>query len=139
MLNPRYLFVLLVVPLFCGVGLGYQFLETELTNISLEAGTNYTNEDFIVGEDTNYVAGRWSFNFDHFFFSKRLQFFHRDTGLISLEDTEDLTIWTQTGVRLPITKHFNTTLQVNFDWDRSPSPGLKKEDTTYIVSLGYSW
>ncbi len=122
-----------------GVGVGYQFLETEITNLSLGAGINYVNEDFIEAEDNNYMAGRWNFNFDHFFLDKRLQFFHRHTGLISLEDTDDMTIWSQTGLRLPITEHFNSTLQANLDWDKSPSPGRKKTDTTYIVTLGYSW
>ncbi len=122
-----------------GVGVGYQFFESDLTNLSFETGINYVNEDFIVAEDNNFVAGRWNLNFDRFFFSKRLQFFHYHTGLISLEDTEDLTIWSQTGVRLPITDHFNSTLQVNLDWDKSPSPGRKKTDTTYIITLGYLW
>ena len=31
-----------------GPGVGYQFLETEMTNLALEASLNYVNEDFIV-------------------------------------------------------------------------------------------
>ena len=122
-----------------GVGSGYQFLETEMTNLSLEAGVSYVNEDHITAEDTEYTAGRWGLRFEHFFLKKALQFFHFNTGLQSFEDSDDLVIYTQTGFRLPLYKNLNATFQFNYDYDNSPSPGRETADTAVIVSLGDQW
>ena len=122
-----------------GIGAGYQFLETERTNLSLEAGISYVNDDFITAEDNSYSGGRWGFDFDHFLFDKALQFFHKNTGLVSFEDTDDTIIYTQTGIRIPFRKNLNVTAQVNYDYDKSPAPGREKKDKAYILSLGYQW
>jgi putative salt-induced outer membrane protein YdiY len=122
-----------------GLGVGYQLLETDKTNLSFEAGGNYVNEDYIVVEDDSFMAGRWAWHFDHFFYRNAFQFFHSLEGLISLEDTNDMTIQSQTGFRFFLFKNFNATTQLNFDWDKSPSPGLKKADRAFLVTLGYQF
>jgi len=122
-----------------GIGSGYQFLETESTNLSLEAGLSYVNDDYIVAKDTAYTAGRWGLRFEHFFFQKSLQLFLYHTGLQSLEDSDDLVIYTQTGFRVPLFKNLNAAVQLNYDYDKSPSPGKKNEDTAVIITLGYQW
>jgi putative salt-induced outer membrane protein YdiY len=122
-----------------GVGSGYQFLETDRTRLSLEAGLSYVSEDFITAEDADYAAGRWGLRFEHFLLEKSLQFFHHNTGLQSLENSDDLVIYTQTGFRVPLYKNLNTSIQFNYDYDKSPAPGTKKEDKAVIVTLGYQW
>ena len=122
-----------------GLGLGYQFFETELTNLSLEAGISYVHNDYIENEDGGYPAGRWGLRFDHFFLKKALQFFLNNTGTQSFEDSDDLIISTQTGFRIPFYKNLNVTIQLNYDYDKSPSPGREKYDAAYIFSLGYQW
>jgi hypothetical protein len=48
-----------------GVGAGYQFIESDPTNLSLEGGLSYVNENYIIAEDNSFAAGRWALNFDH--------------------------------------------------------------------------
>lgn len=122
-----------------GAGLGYQFLETERTNLSFEAGPSYVKEDFIVAQDDDYASGRWAVKFDHFLWPKALQFFHDHEGLVSLEDTEKIIILSRTGLRVPLYKNLNTTFQVNWDWDNKPSPGKEREDKAYIFTIGSQW
>ncbi len=122
-----------------GAGLGYQFFETEKTNLSFEAGPSYVKEDFIVAQDDDYASGRWAVKFDHFFWPKALQFFHNHEGLVSLEDTDNIIILSRTGLRVPIYKNLNATFQLNWDWDNKPSPGFEKKDKAYIFTLGYQW
>lgn len=43
-----------------GIGTGYQFIESEKTNLSLEGGLTYVQTDFIVAPDDDYPAGRWA-------------------------------------------------------------------------------
>lgn len=39
-----------------GIGSGYQFLETEMTHLSLEAGLSYVNENYIAVKDTALIV-----------------------------------------------------------------------------------
>ncbi|MCG2778037.1 MAG: DUF481 domain-containing protein [Desulfobacterales bacterium] len=120
-----------------GVGVGHQFIETPLTNLSLEAGLSYINEDYDEAEDDNFSAGRWSLNYDRFLVDKFLQFFHFHEGYVSLEDTSNVLIRSRTGFRIPVYKSLNVTAQYNFDWDSQPAPGREREDTGYIFTVGY--
>jgi putative salt-induced outer membrane protein YdiY len=121
-------------------GTGYQFLESEVKNLSARIGLAYVNEDYsIEGQDDDYTAGLWNVQYDHYFFDKFIQFFHNHEGIVSLEDSEDLLIRTRTRLRIPLQKGFNTTLQYNWDWDNTPAPGNERVDERYLFTLGYSW
>jgi putative salt-induced outer membrane protein YdiY len=122
-----------------GIGSGYQFLESERTNLSFELGLSYVNEDYIVAQDNSFAAGRWGLRFDHFILPKSLQYFLYHTGLQSIEDSEDLILFTSTGFRIPFYKNLNVTAQMNWEYDKSPSPGKEKSDYAYIFTLGYQW
>lgn len=122
-----------------GAGVGHQFFESKRTNLSLEGGLTFVNEDFINADDDQYLAARWALNYDRYFFKDRLQFFHKHEGLQSLENSEDLLIRSETGVRVPLTENLNTSVQVNAEWDNSPPPGTEDTDLTYLLNVGYNW
>ena len=122
-----------------GIGLGHQFIESKRKNLSLEGGLSFVNEDFISAADDQYLAGRWAVNFDQYFFKDRLQFFHKHEGLQSLENTEDLLVRSETGLRVPLSDNLNTSVQVNVDWDGNPPPGTEETDLTYLLNVGYNW
>jgi putative salt-induced outer membrane protein YdiY len=122
-----------------GAGLGYQIFETDMMNLSMEAGPSYVNENYDEGEDNDYGAGRWAVNFDRYFFDKTFQLFHRHVGLVSLEDTSDIVVKTRTGIRFPFQKHLNLTAQYNWDWDDQPAEGAEKVDRQYLLTLGYQY
>ena len=102
-------------------------------------GINYVNEDFIKAADDSYGAGRWALDFKHFMFGRLFQVFHRHQGLLSLKDTGDVVVRSQTGLLLPLRGGLHATAQMNLDWDNSPAPGTKKTDTTYLLKVGYGW
>lgn len=122
-----------------GAGAGYQFFESDLTNLSLEAGLSYVSVDYEVGEDDDYPAGRWALDYDRYFFGTAFQFFHFHEGFVGLEDTSKFFVRTRTGLRVPLYRQFNATLQYNYDWDNSPAPGREKTDEMYLFTLGYHW
>ena len=122
-----------------GAGAGHQFFETPLTNLSLELGLSYVDENYDEADDDNYSAGRWALKYDRFFFDKFLQFFHFQEGYVSLEDTSDILFRSRTGFRIPVYKSFNVTAQYNFDWNSDPAPDREEVDTRYIFSLGYQY
>ncbi len=123
-----------------GAGSGYQFFESASKNLSARAGLAYVNSDYRVDDqDNDYMAGRWTVQYDQFFFEKFFQFFHHHEGIVSLEDTEEIVIRTRTGLRIPLGKGLNTTIQYHWDWDNAPAPGVKRVDERYLLTLGYSW
>jgi putative salt-induced outer membrane protein YdiY len=122
-----------------GAGAGYQFWEGELSNLAVELGINYVNEDFEKAGDENYASSRWAMDYDRYFLAKTIQFFHFHEGLLGLEDTKDLIIRSRTGLRFPLRKNFFASAQFHYDLDNSPAPGREKEDKKYLLTLGYSW
>ena len=122
-----------------GLGAGYQFMEREDVNLSGEAGISYINEDFDIAPDDGYPTGRWAINFDKYLIKDSLQFFHFHEGFVSFEDTEDILIRSRTGIRMPLSKTIKATFQVNYDWDKKPSPGMERTDIMYILTLGYQF
>lgn len=120
-----------------GIGGGYQFLETPLTNLSFEAGINYINSEYTNAPDEGYPSARWAFDFERYFFNKSFQLFHSHEGFVSIGSTSDIFIISQTGIRVPLFKNINATLQYNLDWEKNPAPGRKKSDSMLIFSLGY--
>lgn len=122
-----------------GLGSGYQFFESDALNLSLEAGVNYINEDYSVGEDSEYPSLRWSINYDQLLLGTNLQFFHFHEAYLGLEDTEDALLRSQTGLRMPIWQRLMVTAQFDYDWDNTPAPGKERVDQRYLLNLGYKW
>lgn len=122
-----------------GAGSGYQFLESPRTNLSLEGGLTYVNTDYDLGLDEDYPAGRWALKFDHYLFETRTHLFHNHEAYVDVEDSENIFVRSQTGLRFPLIRQLNATAQYNLDRDNQPAPGRDKTDRTLLLTLGYSW
>ncbi|MBN1904902.1 MAG: DUF481 domain-containing protein [Deltaproteobacteria bacterium] len=120
-----------------GLGSGYQFLESPLENLYLEAGINYVTEDYKTIADEDYTSGRWAFSYDRYYYNKVFQFFHFHEGFGSFERADDMFIKSRTGIRIPIYSNLKASLQCNLDWDNTPAPGRKKSDRAMMFTLGY--
>lgn len=120
-----------------GAGLGYQFLETDRANLYVEAGPSYVNEDLEEDEDTDSAAGRWAVNFDYAMFDW-VEFFHFHEGYQGVEDSDNLFVRTRTGLKFPIAESFHSTIQYNWDYDKSPGEDAEKIDRKYLFTLGYT-
>lgn len=121
-----------------GVSAGRQFIDHDDIALSLELGASWVNEDFDLAPDDNYAAARWALDARRPLGSA-ISFFHSQEGLVSLEDGDDLLILTRTGLTYSLFENFVAGTQLQWDWDNSPSPGREKEDTTVLLTLGYSW
>jgi putative salt-induced outer membrane protein YdiY len=120
-----------------GAGPGYQFFESPLRNLGVETGAVYVNEDFDEGEDQEYGALSWRLEYDQYFWDNRVQFFHWQYGLWSVDDSEDVAIYTRTGLRIPLVKGLSATLQYNWDLDNSVPRGEEEIDERFLFTLGW--
>lgn len=122
-----------------GAGMGYQWIETDTVSFFTEGGISYIVDDRDEGEDTNTLSMRFAWKLDWEIVHDQVTFFHRGEVFPSLEDQEDVLLNSSTGFRFSIWKGFFASVQVNFEWDNSPSPGFGRRDTAYIASVGYEF
>ncbi len=125
-------------------GAGYQFWHSKRKNLTLKIGPSYVSEHYsrpMVSMDNkdyrNYAAGFWAIDFDMWFFERFMQVFHHDDGYMDFQDTDVWRLRTRTGIRIPITHGFFTSLQYNYDWVNSPADGKLNYDSKVIFKLGW--
>ena len=121
-----------------GFGSGYQIFEQPDRHLSVEAGINYIYTDFDLAQDTSYSSARWSLRYDELVF-QGVKFFHQHEVLMSVKETDNLLVFSQTGLRVPIAEGLNASTQLNVDYAGQPAAGRVKTDKTLLFSLGYGW
>ncbi len=127
-------------------GPGYQFIDKgDFTSsyfkdmlLSGEIGVGFFNEDFKLAQDKNFVTGRWAIDL-LWPVLPTVTLFHQHQGFPSLEDSSDYYVTSQQGVRLHMWENFISSFQVNWRYDNTPSPGFKKSDYLYLLTLGYAF
>ncbi len=123
-----------------GVGVGYQFVESEQANLSFSMGVAWVSDMFYDAENKDFYAGQWALDFNRFLFRNKLQLFHNDKGYVSLENSNDWFIKSKTGLRLPLYNGFTATLQYEYDWDNEPaSYNETEEDSKLLLLFGYEY
>ncbi len=121
-------------------GVGYQILENNRTNLSIEGSPGYLWENFDESSDRDYPVVLWRLQFDHYLFKDwELQAFHRHRYTQSLEDGSHYIFLSRTGLRIPLYENLQATLQYNFDRDNAPADDADKDDRTTLITAGYKW
>ena len=123
-----------------GVFAGYQFYEQDDLNLQIKAGPEYIYEKFENGDSESDLALGWNLDYNQKLFKeKSLQAFHNHELSTPFADTNAFLFESESGIRVPIAKRLDASLQVDFDWDNDPAPGIRENDTTYALKLGYGW
>ena len=122
-----------------GVGLGYQWLDTERTKLALEAGPSYVYTDYYTRATEQNAAARLVTKLDYWIWKQAVQFFNYNEFYPALDDYKNSFFRSQLGLRFPLVDKFLATVQWNLDWNGNPPPGKVKLDQTVILSLGYRW
>lgn len=78
-------------------------------------------------------------DFEHVVWAHVAELFHRHDGTMEGGDTGNLHVTSSTGLRFPFGGGLSATAQVDVDYDNQPAPGATSTDTTYLMTLGYSW
>ncbi len=122
-----------------GPKVGYQWFESKKMNLSTETGPMYTDEDFDDDPDDDYIALGWAINFDRYLFGEFMQFYHRQTGLWSMDDTSNVVWDTWTGLRFPLVLGLVASTEMQVEYDSGAAENADDLDTTYTLKLGYAW
>lgn len=122
-----------------GIGVGYQWFETETFNLATEAGVSYIYEKFERQDATDFVAARLAYAVDWTPVSP-LKLYHSLEYLASFEDfTGDYLINLVAGAKLKITKAFFGDFRYEYAYDSTPARGREKSDTRILVGVGWEF
>ncbi len=122
-----------------GAGIGYQALEGNDTNLSIEAGANYVKTDNIDAPDVDYPALRWALKFDHRLAGGSVQVFHNHEWLAGVGSTRRNILRTQTGLRQSLAGGLAASLQYTTEYDSQPADAKLRLDRSVLIGLGYQW
>lgn len=123
-----------------GAGLGYQIYDTSRTKFRIAGGPGYVWEDFDESQDQDYPVGLWALDIRHVLFDDfKLQAFHDHRYTQSLEDGDDFIVKSKTGLRIPLSKNLQATIQYNYDWDNAPGENAEEDDRETLITAGYKW
>ena len=123
-----------------GAGVGYQWFEGPTFNLLTEAGINWVYEKFEHDGHNDFVAARLAYAVDWSPVPGVLKLYHTLEYLPSLEDfTNDYLLNIVAGLRATVIKGFFADLRIEFSHDNTPAPGRKKDDTRFIVGVGWEF
>lgn len=122
-----------------GIGLGHQAFKQDDLNLKYTLGPTYLHEDFENGDSEDSLAARWAIDYDQKVWDDELQIFHEHELLLPTDEADNFLFESKTGARVPLIKGLLATAQIDFDWQNEPAPGIKEDDTTYSLKIGYEW
>lgn len=122
-----------------GLFAGYQFYEQDDLNLQVKAGPEYIYEEFENGDSESDLAASWALDYDQKLFEETVQVFHKHEVAAPFGDVSAFLLESESGIRMPVGKILDASLQIDFDWDNDPTEGVKENDTTYGLKLGYGW
>jgi len=126
-------------------GPGYQWIDREDFSgvgkdmtLYTEAGLAYFNEDFNVSGDKSSVRARISVKWNWPFFEDRITIYHLSELFPSLQNTSDVFLTMDNGVRFKIWQGFISSFQITTRYNSRPAPGTGDTDNLYLITLGYA-
>ncbi|MDP6518494.1 MAG: DUF481 domain-containing protein, partial [Planctomycetota bacterium] len=117
-----------------GLGLGYQFEESDKWTASAELGLNWFQEIFAAAEDQEYMtlrlAGKWERkNAGDWTLSQSAELFP------SVEDSDDIYSKLDSRLRYDLSEKLYGQLQWVVDWDNTPADAQERLDQTWLFTV----
>ena len=120
-----------------GLGVGYQWIESEDMNFSTEIGVASLYEKFDNQTDSNSeLSTQLGYHFDKKL-RKNIRFIHELTYYPSLEEFSDYFLTSTAEIRADFTETMFMSFKAFLDYDASPAIGTHKTDTKYTLGVGY--
>ncbi|MEM9623758.1 MAG: DUF481 domain-containing protein [Pseudomonadota bacterium] len=118
-----------------GAGMGYQFWDNSFGAFSTELGVSVVQEE-LDGEDETNPAIRWGLDYNRFFLSKRMEFFHKQSLLVIPDSDRGEVLASSTGVRYALNSRIDATARADVNHETDPPEDASKTDVTYTLGIG---
>ena len=120
-----------------GSGLGYQFIDTPRTTLSLSIGLAHVNEHFTNSPSNQTPSGRWSLRWEHSLWPDKVKLFHRHEGFYDINAGNALRLNADQGIRITVYKNLFFNVEYDLRLNTQPAPGRKTTDESVIFGVGY--
>ncbi len=121
--------------LTAGGGGGYQWIETDRTTLSTEAGLAHITENYVGQDSTDELAAELAYNLRHRI-NDRIRFLSSLNYFPEFDDLSEYYLTTTQELRVALTDRMFTNFRVIFDYDSTPGPGISGTDVKYILGAG---
>jgi putative salt-induced outer membrane protein YdiY len=122
-----------------GLGGGYQVVESDIMNFSMEAGAASLYEKFDNQTESNSeLSAQFGYRFDRKL-NKKVKFIHDLTYYPSTEQVSDYFLSTTAELRANFANNMFSSFKAVFDYDTSPAIGKGSTDTKYIFGIGLNF
>ena len=132
-----------------GLGGGYQWLDNKVFestgkwNFNQELGVNWIKEEYDNNDDAKdngFCALRYGHHFGYIpKWSDDIEVFHEFEILPEVDEWEKFLAKANVGVSANLIWNFNLIAKIEWEYNSKPANDRKKDDTRYIVGLGYKW
>ena len=132
-----------------GLGGGYQWLEntvfesTGKWNFNQELGVNWIKEEYDNNDDAKdngFCALRYGHHFGYIpKWVKGVELFHEFEILPEVDEWEKFLAKANVGLSADLIWNFNLLAKIEWEYNSKPANDRKKDDTRFIVGLGYKW
>lgn len=120
-----------------GLGVGRQFIDTSVTQLSGRIGGLWINENYERPiQDESYAALALGMDFMRRL-GKNLVLTQKISLDVSVEDTEDALLTSETGLRTDLSEKMSLSIVVIDRYDNNPPAGLTENDFTLTTTVGY--
>ena len=132
-----------------GLGGGYQWLENRVFestgkwSFNQELGVNWIKEEYDNNDDAKkngYCALRYGHHFAYIpKWAETIEIFHTFEILPEVDEWEKFLAKADIGFTTKIIYDFDLIAKIEWEYNSKPANDRKKDDTRYIVGLGYKW
>ena len=120
-----------------GPGMGYQLWDESKKSLSFEAGLSYFNEDRENEDDDSWITARVGVNFLYNLYD-RVKLTDQLLVYPSLGG-EGTQLRNEAGISTSLSADWSLNLTNIYEYDTDPAPNVEKDDTTWLLGLGYSF
>ena len=122
-----------------GLGLGYQWAESDAWDVFTEAGLTSVTEKYTDPEEASeFLAARGAYHI-LYKFSDKVEGFHNLEILPSLETASEFLVNADAGVRAKLASQWFAEAKVQMLYDSQAPADTEKMDTRYTVGLGWKF
>ena len=132
-----------------GLGGGYQWLENRVFestgkwNFNQELGINWIKEEYENNDDSKengFCALRYGHHFGYIpKWAESVELFHTFEILPEVDEWEKFLAKADLGFTTKVIYDFDLIAKIEWEYNSKPASDRKKDDTRYIVGLGYKW
>lgn len=122
-----------------GPYIGRQFFNGPELTLDAQVGLAYGNDNYIVAEDTDYLAGTWSIDISSNYLGGKSRLYFDQDGVLNFDEASNVVVDTAIGIAFPLMWNLEGAAEVLLEYDGSAEGDIDELDETYRIRVGYNW